>query len=55
METPFINLLAQIRKRGGGVTVRVGGNSQERATISDRISTGQIIYKGSSDPNKPVS
>ncbi|KAG2126968.1 uncharacterized protein EDB93DRAFT_1271920 [Suillus bovinus] len=33
LQVPFLNLMADLRQRGGSVRVRVGGNTQETATL----------------------
>ncbi|KAG8962821.1 hypothetical protein FRC03_003721 [Tulasnella sp. 419] len=41
----FLNHLAALQQRGGGVTIRVGGNTQDRATMQDSLPDGGIIQK----------
>ncbi|KAG9127511.1 hypothetical protein FRC07_012798 [Ceratobasidium sp. 392] len=55
---PFLNYLANIRARGGSVSVRVGGNSQDQSFLVDpsQIPNGGIIGKtrqpGASGPTE---
>ncbi|KAJ7153086.1 glycoside hydrolase family 79 protein, partial [Mycena crocata] len=47
IQVPFLNLMANIQQRAGAVRVRVGGNSQESATLVDasEIPNGKILQK----------
>ncbi|KAJ7224556.1 glycoside hydrolase family 79 protein [Mycena pura] len=47
IQIPFLNLMSNIVKRAGSVRVRVGGNSQESATLvaASDISEGRILQK----------
>ncbi|KAF7297395.1 Glyco-hydro-79C domain-containing protein [Mycena indigotica] len=47
IQVPFLNLLGNIVQRAGSVRVRVGGNSQESATLVDasKIPDGRILQK----------
>ncbi|KAJ7493667.1 glycoside hydrolase family 79 protein [Mycena latifolia] len=47
IQVPFLNLMANIQQRAGSVRVRVGGNSQESATLVDAsaIPDGKILQK----------
>ncbi|KAJ7123527.1 hypothetical protein C8R44DRAFT_783972 [Mycena epipterygia] len=47
IQVPFLNLLANIVQRAGSVRVRVGGNSQESATLvpASSIPDGKILQK----------
>ncbi|KAJ7054643.1 glycoside hydrolase family 79 protein [Mycena amicta] len=47
IQIPFLNLMANIVQRAGSVRVRVGGNSQESATLVDasQIQDGRILQK----------
>lgn len=51
---PFLNLMANIRDRAGSVYVRVGGNTQETATLVDSLPDGKILYKYTNDTDNPV-
>jgi hypothetical protein len=50
----FLNLMGQIRHRAGHVVVRLGGNSQERATLVTKTSDGSILEKDTEDTNNPT-
>ncbi|KAF8995398.1 glycoside hydrolase family 79 protein [Cyathus striatus] len=52
LQVPFLNLMANLVERSGGVMVRVGGNTQERATLVDSISDGRVISKETLDPTR---
>ncbi|KAJ7884885.1 hypothetical protein B0H13DRAFT_2666945 [Mycena leptocephala] len=47
IQVPFLNLMANIQQRAGAVRVRVGGNSQESATLvpAASIPDGKILQK----------
>ncbi|KAF7316422.1 Glyco-hydro-79C domain-containing protein [Mycena indigotica] len=45
IQVPFLNLMANIQQRAGSVTVRVGGNSQESAKLTNFIENGRVIAK----------
>ncbi|KZP33152.1 glycoside hydrolase family 79 protein [Athelia psychrophila] len=45
LQVPFLNLMANIKQRAGSVHVRVGGNTQETATLVDSIPDGKAIEK----------
>lgn len=47
-----MSLLAQ---RAGQVVIRVGGNTQDYATLVPQTNDGKMIEKQSIDPNNPVS
>jgi hypothetical protein len=46
--------MANIKERVGSVYVRVGGNTQETASLVDSLPNGQILYKDNADTNNPV-
>ncbi|KAH9914074.1 uncharacterized protein BXZ73DRAFT_81750 [Epithele typhae] len=50
LQVPFLNLLASVANRGGGVRVRLGGNTQEYATLVDALppttAVGSVTAKG---------
>ncbi|KAF7980155.1 hypothetical protein HWV62_39611 [Athelia sp. TMB] len=54
LQVPFLNLMANIRDRCGAVHIRVGGNTQEFATMVDSLPDGAIISKEASDVNNPT-
>ncbi|KAJ7141844.1 hypothetical protein C8R43DRAFT_583571 [Mycena crocata] len=45
IQIPFLNLMANIQQRAGSVMVRVGGNTQESATLVDTLDNGRILEK----------
>ncbi|KAF7321151.1 Glyco-hydro-79C domain-containing protein [Mycena chlorophos] len=47
LQVPFLNLMANIVQRAGSVRIRVGGNSQESATLVEAadIPNGRILQK----------
>ena len=45
LQVPFLNLLATVADRGGSVRIRVGGNTQETATLVDSLPDGAMIGK----------
>ncbi|KAJ7607419.1 glycoside hydrolase family 79 protein [Roridomyces roridus] len=45
IQVPFLNLMASIVQRAGSVRLRVGGNSQESATLVPSIPDGKILTK----------
>lgn len=55
LQVPFLNLMSLLKQRAGGVHIRVGGNTQEVATIVDSLPDGKILQKGNINPNNPVS
>lgn len=46
--------MANIRDRCGAVHIRVGGNTQEYATLVDSLPDGEILQKSISAVNNPV-
>ena len=48
VQVPFLNLLATVADRGGSVRIRVGGNTQETATLVDSLPDGAMIGKDKS-------
>ena len=48
MQVPFLNLLATVADRGGSDRIRVGGNTQETATLVDSLPDGAMIGKDKS-------
>ena len=47
--------MSLLAERAGQVVVRVGGNTQDYATLVANTSDGRILEKESIDPNNPVS
>jgi hypothetical protein len=54
LQVPFLNLMSNIRQRGGFVRVRVGGNSQETATLVGSLTDGKILEKDEQGLTNPV-
>ena len=54
IQVPFLNLMSLLADRAGQVIVRVGGNTQDYATLVSNTSDGKILEKQSIDPNNPV-
>lgn len=54
IQVPFLNLMSLLADRAGQVIVRVGGNTQDYATLVANTTDGRIIEKQSIDPNNPV-
>ncbi|KDQ23855.1 glycoside hydrolase family 79 protein [Pleurotus ostreatus PC15] len=55
LQIPFLNLMANIQQRAGRVLVRVGGNTQETATLVDSLPDGRALEKdllGVSNPTQ---
>ncbi|TBU40507.1 hypothetical protein BD309DRAFT_870161 [Dichomitus squalens] len=48
IQVPFLNLLATVADRAGSVRVRVGGNSQETATLVGGLPNNSMIEKAAS-------
>ncbi|KAH7925637.1 glycoside hydrolase family 79 protein [Leucogyrophana mollusca] len=44
-QVPFLNLMANIRERAGEIHIRVGGNTQETATLVDTLPDDAMITK----------
>ncbi|KZP13253.1 glycoside hydrolase family 79 protein [Athelia psychrophila] len=45
LQVPFLNLMSLLKARGGGVHIRVGGNTQETATMVASLPNGTILEK----------
>ncbi|KAJ3503353.1 hypothetical protein NLJ89_g8477 [Agrocybe chaxingu] len=45
IQVPFLNLMANLQQRSGRINIRVGGNTQERATLVENTTDGRIIEK----------
>ena len=54
IQVPFLNLMAQIQHRAGGLHIRMGGNTQDFAYWVDSIPNGHATSKEKSDPKNPV-
>jgi len=48
LNVPFLNLMANIKERAGWAQVRVGGNSQEMASLVPSLPNGTMIAKNTS-------
>ncbi|KZP07019.1 glycoside hydrolase family 79 protein [Athelia psychrophila] len=46
IQVPFLNLMSLLKARGGGVQIRVGGNTQDTATMVSSLPNGTILAKG---------
>ena len=46
--------MSLITDRAGQVVIRVGGNTQDYATMVDSTADGRVIEKKGIDPNNPV-
>lgn len=54
IQVPFLNLMSLLTARAGRVTIRVGGNSQETASLVDSLPDGKAIEKDKDDTSNPV-
>ncbi|KAJ7146974.1 glycoside hydrolase family 79 protein [Mycena epipterygia] len=45
IQVPFLNLMANIAQRAGSVMIRVGGNTQESATLVPVLDNGRVLEK----------
>ncbi|KAJ7031869.1 hypothetical protein C8F04DRAFT_1109322 [Mycena alexandri] len=45
LQVPFLNLMANLQQRSGGVRIRVGGNTQELAKLVDSLPNNRILQK----------
>ncbi|KAG1807867.1 glycoside hydrolase family 79 protein [Suillus subaureus] len=55
LQVPFLNLMANLRQRGGSVKVRVGGNTQETATLVSSTPDGAALEKDYGRSSNPTS
>jgi hypothetical protein len=55
LQVPFLNLMANLRQRAGSVKVRVGGNTQDTATLVDSTPDGSALEKDYGRASNPVS
>lgn len=55
IQVPFLNLMSNLQQRGGEIRLRVGGNTQETATLVDFLPNGEMISKQPSNISDPVS
>ncbi|KAJ7364436.1 glycoside hydrolase family 79 protein [Mycena albidolilacea] len=54
LQVPFLNLMANLQARGGSVRVRVGGNTQDYATMFDSLPNGKMMEKEGQDTANPT-
>ena len=54
LQVPFLNLLAALADRAGIVTIRVGGNTQETASLVPSLPNNAMIAKDKEDSSNPV-
>ncbi|KAF7302487.1 Glyco-hydro-79C domain-containing protein [Mycena chlorophos] len=45
IQPPFLNLLSNVQARGGSVRIRIGGNSQDTATLVQSLADGKDMEK----------
>ncbi|KAG1761827.1 glycoside hydrolase family 79 protein [Suillus occidentalis] len=55
LQVPFLNLMANLRQRGGSVKVRVGGNTQETATLVASTPDGAALEKDYGKASNPTA
>ncbi|KAJ6514297.1 glycoside hydrolase family 79 protein [Mycena vitilis] len=55
LQVPLLNLFSNLVERGGGLHVRVGGNTQEYAYYVPEIPDGHAVAKEQSSSNNPVN
>ncbi|EMD34945.1 glycoside hydrolase family 79 protein [Gelatoporia subvermispora B] len=51
---PFLNLISLLAERAGSVHMRVGGNTQETATVVPSLEGGRVIQKDKADSTNPT-
>ncbi|KAI0354194.1 hypothetical protein OH77DRAFT_1426226 [Trametes cingulata] len=54
IQVPFLNMLSAVVERAGRVRIRVGGNTQETATLVDSLPDNAIIEKAKSADGTPT-
>ncbi|KAJ7679102.1 glycoside hydrolase family 79 protein [Mycena polygramma] len=54
LQVPFLNLMSNLQARGGSVRVRVGGNTQETATMVSTLPDGKMMEKKLGQAYEPV-
>lgn len=55
IQVPFLNLMANLQERAGTVHIRVGGNTQETASLVDEIADYRDIQKDYSQTTNPTA
>ncbi|KAF9554710.1 glycoside hydrolase family 79 protein [Agrocybe pediades] len=54
LQVPFLNLMANLQQRTGRIDIRVGGNTQETATLVDSTPDGKILEKDLAGATNPT-
>ncbi|EIN05129.1 glycoside hydrolase family 79 protein [Punctularia strigosozonata HHB-11173 SS5] len=54
VQVPFLNLMSNLATRGGHVNVRVGGNTQDFATLVDSLADGKMMEKDLEGVSNPT-
>lgn len=54
LQVPFLNLMANLRERAGSVRIRVGGNTQDTATMVSSTPDGAALEKDVINTSNPV-
>ncbi|KDR78253.1 hypothetical protein GALMADRAFT_119254 [Galerina marginata CBS 339.88] len=54
LQVPFLNLMANLQQRCGRINVRVGGNTQETATLVPSTPDGKILEKDLQGATNPT-
>jgi hypothetical protein len=54
LQVPFLNLMSTLVQRGGSAHVRVGGNTQDYATLVNSLADGKIIEKQNTGNTNPT-
>lgn len=54
LAVPFLNLISNIEERSGSVFIRLGGNTQEFATMVPSLANGSTFFKGDSGSTQTV-
>ncbi|OCH90123.1 glycoside hydrolase family 79 protein [Obba rivulosa] len=54
LQVPFLNLISLVAERAGSVHMRVGGNTQETATVVPSLEGGKVIEKDKADSSNPT-
>ncbi|KAJ7145149.1 glycoside hydrolase family 79 protein [Mycena crocata] len=55
LQVPFLNLMSNVQARGGSVRVRLGGNTQETATLVSSLPNGKMLAKEAQDTGNPTN
>ena len=55
LQVPFLNLMSSVAQRSGQVNIRVGGNTQDYATLVSSLPDGVMIQKEQTGNTDPVS